>query len=97
MKPGKLCRGIQVLLLCTVATLALSQQKGAVPENQPHMTAALEHLRQAQRELQAGSHDKGGHRVAALRLVEQAEAEVNKGIQYDNIHPEQDQKRMKKH
>jgi hypothetical protein len=57
-------------------------------EYQPHMRAALEHLRRAEAELQAASHDKGGHRVKAMDLVRQTESEVQAGIQYDNQHPE---------
>jgi hypothetical protein len=49
---------------------------------QPEMQAALEHLRQAKENLEKGAHDKGGHRVRALELVNQAIAEVNAGIEY---------------
>jgi hypothetical protein len=57
-------------------------------EYQPHMQAALEHLRQAESELQAASHDKGGHRVKAVDLIHQSESEIQAGIQYDNQHPD---------
>lgn len=57
-------------------------------EYQPHMRAALDHLRQAESELQAATHDKGGHRVRAMDLVHQTESEVQAGIQYDNQHPD---------
>lgn len=55
-------------------------------EAQPEMTAAIENLREAQRHLAAGSHDKGGHRVRALELVNQAIKETQAGIQFDNTH-----------
>ena len=55
-------------------------------EAQPEMRAAMEHLREAQRNLNAASHDKGGHRLRALDLVNQAIAEVQKGMEYDNRH-----------
>lgn len=55
-------------------------------EDQPHMQAALEHLRQADQELQQASHDKGGHRTRALGLTKQAESEVQAGISYDDHH-----------
>jgi hypothetical protein len=55
-------------------------------EPQPEMTATLQHLREAQQSLQAASADKGGHRVMALQLIDQAIAEVQAGIQYDNTH-----------
>jgi hypothetical protein len=47
---------------------------------QPHMQAALQHLKSARTQLQKSSHNKGGHRVKALSLVNQAISEVNKGI-----------------
>lgn len=62
---------------------AQSQMGGA---SQPHMNSALEHLRQAQQELESASHDKGGHRSKALSLVKQALAEVEKGVEFDKTH-----------
>ena len=56
-------------------------------EDQPHMEAAMQHLRQAEEELGRRTHDKGGHRVKAMELVRQAESEVNTGIHWDDTHP----------
>ncbi len=50
---------------------------------QPHMQSALDHLRDARSELQEASGDKGGHRVKAIDLVNQAIDEVQAGIRYD--------------
>ena len=50
------------------------------------MTAAIQHLREAQRNLQMATHDKGGHRENAIRIIDQAIGEVEMGIQYDNTH-----------
>ena len=47
---------------------------------QPHMANALAALRNAAHELQAAEADKGGHRVAAMRLVDQAITEVREGM-----------------
>jgi hypothetical protein len=58
-------------------------------EQQPHMQAALQHLKQAQAELQQAEQDKGGHRVKAIQLAQQAEAEVQAGINYDIQHEKQ--------
>jgi hypothetical protein len=67
-----------------------------VAEQQPHMRTALEHMRQAQMQLEQASRDKGGHRVKALGHLKAAMAEVQAGIQYDNAHIEKgEQKRMK--
>lgn len=54
--------------------------------DQPHMQAALDALRSAQRELHDADADKGGHRVRAERLVHDAIAEVEKGINFDRRH-----------
>jgi hypothetical protein len=58
--------------------------EGGGYEAQPEMTAAVQHLREAQRNLQSATHDKGGHRATALRLINEAIAQVEAGIQYDN-------------
>ena len=50
------------------------------------MTAAIQHLREAQRNLELATHNKGGHRENALQLIDQAITEVEAGIQYDNTH-----------
>jgi hypothetical protein len=47
---------------------------------QPHMQNALGDLQAARSELQVAIPDKGGHRVAALSLVNQAITQVQAGI-----------------
>ena len=59
---------------------------GTASADQPHMDEALEALRKARRELDAATTDKGGHRVKAIRLVNLAIAEVEKGIRFDRRH-----------
>jgi hypothetical protein len=87
---------IVVLLVLTVAltassNLVVAQSTMPKAENQPHMSAALDHLQQAEKDLEEASHDKGGHRTKALSLVKQAMSEVQQGIQYDNTHQEKPQ------
>ena len=48
--------------------------------DQPNMRSALEHLQNAQRNLQSATADKGGHRQNAIDLVKRAIDEVNRGI-----------------
>lgn len=60
----------------TLAGLA-EAQTGA---NQPRMQAALAALTQAKSELQNAAENKGGHRVNALNLVNQAIVEVQAGM-----------------
>jgi len=47
---------------------------------QPHMESALAALQSARSELQVAEANKGGHRVNAMHLVDQAMAEVRAGI-----------------
>ena len=61
------------------------------------MQAALQHLRQAAEELQKADRDKGGHRVQALNLTQQAITHVQAGIQYDNTHRTKGEKKYKKY
>jgi hypothetical protein len=49
---------------------------------QPHMQNALGDLQAARTELSVAMPDKGGHRVAALSLVNQAISQVHQGINY---------------
>jgi len=49
--------------------------------DQPHMQAALEFLRSAKSDLERATTDKGGHRVNAIKFVDQAIDEVKKGIE----------------
>jgi hypothetical protein len=54
---------------------------GVAIADQPHMQNALDGLNAAQNQLQIATPDKGGHRVNAIRLVQQAINETNLGIQ----------------
>jgi hypothetical protein len=54
--------------------------------DQPHMQAALEHLHAAGHQLEVAEADKGGHRAKAIRLVNEAITQVDKGIQFDRNH-----------
>ena len=65
------------------AALAIPSVAGA---DQPHMEAALDHLRAARKELEAANADKGGHRGSAIRLVNNAIREVESGIGHAKRH-----------
>lgn len=47
---------------------------------QPHMQAAMGYLQNAKSELQLAEANKGGHRVSAIRLVNEAIGEVQAGM-----------------
>ena len=53
-------------------------------ERQPNMAQAVIDLREARRQLMEARRDKGGHRVQALSLIEQALTEVREGIRFAN-------------
>ena len=80
---GTMLKGIALAAVIVASTLPLAAQGY---ENQPNMTNGLKELREAREALQRASSDKGGHRARAIRLIEQAEREVQLGIQYDNQH-----------
>ena len=79
-------------MLITVMAVAGLLVPLAYAEKQPHMQHALHALENAKAQLEKAEHDKGGHRVKAIELINQAIAEVQAGIEYDNTHPEQPKK-----
>lgn len=68
--------GIAAVAAIAVASFA----GGCVVAAQPHMYNALGALQNARSELQIAARDKAGHRVNALRLVDEAIGEVQAGI-----------------
>lgn len=73
--------------LCAVAAFGVAFAIGcATGQGQPHMRAALDELRAARGELQAATADKGGHRVRAIELVDDAIEQVRRGIEYAATH-----------
>jgi hypothetical protein len=71
------------LLLSACANESYGPGPGHV---QGHMVRALDYLNQANDDLSRASHDKGGHRVNAMGLVNQAINEVNAGIAVGESH-----------
>ncbi len=69
--------------IAAVMTIGLASFAGgcvvAAPP-QPHMYNALNALQNARSELQVAENNKAGHRVAALRLINDAINEVQAGI-----------------
>ena len=77
---------VAVVMAASLALWSGSQSQVQAEERQPHMEAALQHLREAKEELRVAEHDKGGHRSNAVKLVDQAIAEVDAGIHYADRH-----------
>ena len=71
----------QILPAIGLGGMAIGSAKAAP---QPHMHAALEHLRAARQSLERAEPDKGGHRVRAIEMVNGAIREVETGIAYAN-------------
>jgi hypothetical protein len=69
---------LRIGLIIVVATVGLAVNSARA--NQPHMTAALEHLRAARAELKMAEHNKGGWRVVAIANVDKAIADVERGM-----------------
>lgn len=69
-------------VLMFLVVLAGGFVAGRATAAQPHMTAALDHLRIARKELEVANADKGGHREKALALVADAIQQVEEGIEH---------------
>jgi hypothetical protein len=77
-KPSTRDRFVKAIVILAVAGGAFAA--GLAYAAQPHMEAALNALLTAQTELRVAEHNKGGHRVKALELVNSAIAQVQAGI-----------------
>jgi hypothetical protein len=78
-------RTIALVLVCAAVLLG-GFLVGRATAAQPHMRAALDHLRAAKTELELAEHDKGGHRAKAIVLVNDAIAQVEVGMGYAATH-----------
>lgn len=61
-------------------------------DDQPRMQAALNSLREAERQLAEARHDKGGHRVAALKAVREAIRQTEMGMRAGDRHEDHDRR-----
>jgi hypothetical protein len=78
MKRKSLLALLSVLIVCALVN--------ATPPDQSNMESARANLQNAKANLLTAEHNKGGHRAKALNLVNQAIAEVNKGIAFARRH-----------
>jgi hypothetical protein len=79
----------ELALLATGGVIAAGVIAGAGPalaERQPTMVRARASLNDALEFLRRAADDKGGHKINAMHLIEQAIAEVNAGIEFANTH-----------
>jgi hypothetical protein len=73
----------QRLLTVSIFGIALIQSARG---DQGHMENALQALLNARYELSQASHDKGGHRANAIQIINQAIAQVRKGMRVGASH-----------
>jgi len=77
----------RIVVACLLCVVLLSGfVMGRASADQPHMQAALDHLRAARAELDKSEADKGGHRMKAIQLVNDAISQVEKGVGFDRHH-----------
>jgi hypothetical protein len=67
-------------IIAAAAIAGIAFAAGIAVAAQPKMEAALHSLERARGDLDRAEHDKGGHRVKALELIDRAIEEVRLGI-----------------
>ena len=75
-----IARILGVGLILTLFSLPVTMAASADDDDQPHMQAALEALKQAEQHLNMAKHDKGGHRAAALKATQEAIKHTEMGM-----------------
>lgn len=63
--------------------LALSPASPAAGERHPQIRAAMRSLENAKDHLQHAAHDFGGHRVEAIRAIDEAHHQLELCLQFD--------------
>ncbi|CAK6689425.1 hypothetical protein [Synechococcus sp. CBW1107] len=72
---------LSIAAVTTLAAVAAFTVQVPAQANQPNMKAALMSLNQARQSLEKATHDKGGHRVKAIQLIDEAIREVEAGME----------------
>ncbi len=78
-------------LAVTIGTSSIGLVRADQP--QPNMKKALTELEDAREALKKATPDKGGHRVKAIKLINDAIDEVNAGIKWDDENKSKDEKK----
>ena len=83
---------VLLVALCATPMMITAPASASTPtvafddEDQPHMQAALDALKQAEQHLQEAKHDKGGHRAKALAATREAIKHVEEGMKFADKH-----------
>ncbi len=65
------------------ATTVTTQGDKRGAERHPHIRAAIRELQAAKHELETAAHDFGGHRVEAIKAVDEAIKQLREALEYD--------------
>jgi hypothetical protein len=76
----------KMIAVAVVAMLLVGGTIGICAADQPHMRAALDHLREAREQLERATPNKGGHREKAIELIDRAMKQVKEGIEFGEHH-----------
>lgn len=82
-----------VLGLLSVPISAVASYNTTDDDDQPHMQAALDALKQAEQHLQEAKHDKGGHRAKALAETRDAIKQVEMGMKVGDKNEDRHEKK----
>jgi peptidoglycan hydrolase CwlO-like protein len=75
---------LSAVILIAAATISTSILYAAEKsERHPHIRAAIKELREAKKELQEAAHDFGGHRVDAVKAIDEAEKHLAEALKFD--------------
>ena len=81
LREARYTSDMKTIKTTSVALLVLASMSfSLIFAGQPHMQAALEHLRAARASLEKAERNKGGHRERAIELVDKAIAQVQEGM-----------------
>ena len=78
----------RILVVVVIAALLVGGTIGICSADEPHMRAALEHLREAREQLEKATPNKGGHREKAIELIDRAMGQLKEGIEFGEHHHE---------
>ncbi len=76
----------RILAVVIIAALLVGGTIGICAADEPHMRAALDHLREAREQLEKATPNKGGHREKAIELIDRAMGQVKEGIEFGEHH-----------
>lgn len=74
----------KLLTTCALLGMMIVMSTGSIAEpRHPQIRAAMDALRNAKDHLQHGAHDFGGHRVDAIRAIDEAMHQLEICMHYD--------------